>query len=357
MLKKTLLVIILLIFQTTLWSWIKAIWVPAWELTSKQNIDQLIRDAQKNGIDQILPEIRYRADCLYIPNKRDTTFSNPEKRSYLLDIHPNFDPLEYLIKKAKPARIEIHAWLTTFVTTVHDSTKITPEHIYKQKPEWITFDYNKQPMNYSAYEGAYLDPGVPQVHLYLLNIIMDIIKNYDLDGIHLDYIRYPDTQFGYNDLARKFYKYDFAYQDHFSWQNWKVAQINSFLKKVYLSIKNQDEDIVLSAAVIPYIREARYRYAQDWLTWLNEDYLDYVYLMAYTYDNGDFKSLIENINSYDLNKKIITGLRAWHGGTDYPVDKINDKIKISRSNHYAGICLFSYTGIKQHNYFPELRLK
>ncbi|MBN1326868.1 MAG: family 10 glycosylhydrolase [Candidatus Cloacimonetes bacterium] len=335
----------------------KALWVPAWELADAENIDELIREADKNGIDQILAEVRYRGDALYFPNKSDATFPNPEQRSYLLKNNPEFDPLAYLIEKTAGKKIQIHAWLTIFVTTLHDQAKMDSSNVYYRHPEWVTRDYNRVIMPHNSYEGAYLDPGLPQVHLYLLNIILDIVKNYPVDGIHLDYIRYPDTQFGYNETARNIYSFDVMFEDSRSWQYWKEEQVTSFVKKVSISLKNISPETNLSAAVFPSIETARMKYSQNWMRWLKEDYVDTIYLMTYTINNGDFRSILEKISSQELNDRIITGLRAWHTGEGYAAEKINDKIKISRELKFAGISLFSYTGIKQNDYFKELHIK
>lgn len=348
----------LLGFCLQLSGYIKALWIPAWELTTPENIDQLVADARDNHIDRLLVEIRYRGDALYIPNRIDSTFYNPEKRCYLLNNQPqDFDPLAYLLKKVEKEKIEVHAWITVFVVTVHDTTKMTPDHLYYTHPEWITSDFMRNPMQHNDYEGAYLDPGIPQVHLYLLNVVMDIVKNYPVAGIHLDYIRYPDSQYGYNDIARQFYSYDVTYQDSENWLNWKEEQVSSFVRKVRISLNNAAPGVELSAAVFPSLREARTKYSQNWLMWLENDLLDHVFIMAYTIHNGDFEILMQQVAGLGHKSRVIAGLRAWHYGAGYPAEKINDKIQIARKLGFAGISLFSYTGIKENNYFKYLKMK
>lgn len=334
---------------------IRALWVPSWELTSPENIDQLVQEAKHNRINQILAEVRYRADCLYFPNKNDSTFPNPESRSYLVASTPDFDPLEYLIRKSTGSGIEIHAWLTTYVVTTHKLENLAANHLYFTHPEWITHDYKKQAMRFDSQEGAFLDPGITEVSVYLLNIIMDILHNYHVDGIHLDYLRYPDIDYGYNPQSYLFFDAQIHYQDYYSWQRWKEDQISQFINNLRISMRNTSPGVKLSAAVFPDLIQAKDFYAQNWYEWLSRDLVDQVYLMAYTTSNDNLKIILDKALNLNQNNKIVIGLRAWSSNIDYPVGQINDKLKMIKKSGFAGFSFFSYTGIKENNYFQSIR--
>ncbi|MBN1948213.1 MAG: family 10 glycosylhydrolase [Candidatus Cloacimonetes bacterium] len=334
---------------------IRALWVPSWELTSPENIDQLVQEAKNNRINKILAEVRYRADCLYFPNKNDSTFPNPEPRSYLLAATPDFDPLEYLIQKSSGSGIEIHAWLTTYVVTTHKLENLAADHLYFTHPEWITHDFRRQAMKFDSQEGAYLDPGIPEVSIYLLNIIMDILKNYRIAGIHLDYLRYPDINYGYNPQSYILFKAQTRYQDYYSWQRWKQDQISQFINALRISMRNTFPGVKLSAAVFPDLMQAKNFYAQNWHEWLIRDLVDQVYLMAYTSSNDNFRVIMDKVVNLNLNDMIVIGLRAWSNNNEYPARQINDKVKMVKKSGFAGLSFFSYTGIKENNYFQSLK--
>ena len=171
--------------------------------------------------------------------------------------------------------------------------------------------FRNEAMKPNSYEGAFLDPGVPAVHTYLLNVFLDIVRNYDVAGIHFDYIRYPDNIFGYNQIARTFYQYEFKYRDSDNWQLWKENQVSDFLKKISISIRNIKPAITISAAVFPHLESAQYKYSQNWYEWLKKGYLDKVYLMAYTRSDTNLRKLLKKVSNLGLNKQIIVGLRAW----------------------------------------------
>jgi len=356
--KKIIRVIFLLLLLGsffTLFGMSKSVWVTSWDLTSRERIDQLIQDCKKHDIDEILAEIRYRGDALYFPNRKDITFDNPEPRCYLLEKDPEFDPLAYLIKKAKKARIKVHAWVTTFVVTTRKLDLIDNDNVYKKHPEWITKKFDRMRMDPDSYEGAYLDPGIPAVHLYLMNVFLDIVRNYDLDGIHFDYIRYPDIVFGYNEIAMTYYRYDNKYRDSETWQLWRQNQVSDFLKKISVSLRNIEPKLKISAAVFPHLETAVRKYGQNWYEWLKKGYLDKVYLMAYTTSDEKMENLLSRISNWEMNQQIVVGLRAWDSTKKYRAEEINSKIKMVRKFKYSGISFFSYSGLLDNNYFKKLR--
>ncbi len=348
--------VIFVIFFSFLEAKVRAVWVPIWDIASPEKIDELVADAKKNKINQILLQVRYRGDALYQPNREDKTYPNLEHQSYVLK-DSDFDPLEYLIQRTEKTKIEVYAWITVYIVTPHDLEKLQLDHIYFTRPEWITTDFAGQKMPNNILEGAYLDPGIPQVQNYLFNIIMDIISNYDIDGVHLDYIRYPDMQFGYNEIAREKFKTEVQNQNAESWKNWKEEQINNFLKEISFEIKLISPKTKLTAAVLPNAEIAKNRYSQNWAKWLKKGYVDAVYLMAYTESDLFLNELLENASKQRMNKKIIVGLKAWSDNGKYSATQINDKIKIVKKKRFAGYALFSYLGIKQNNYFRDLKIK
>lgn len=350
------LIIVILFTCNFLKAEIKALWVPIWEINSVEKIDALMEELKGKNLNQLLVQVRYRGDAAYVPNKKDSTYFNPEKRYHAIT-DSLFDPLDYIISKAGERKLEVHAWFPAFVITGHDLTKLDSSHVYFTKPQWITANFHKQPMKPQDDVGSFLDPGIPEVQNYNLNVIMDIISNYDLAGFHLDYIRYPETEFGYNELAMQVFREEVKYQDAESWQNWKREQISRFVKNVNEKVKKIKPALQITAAVFPDPDEAAERYRQDWQHWLKEGFLDKVYLMAYTKSTEKLETDLTYLANLKLSKKIVVGLRAWSSADDYNADEINDKLKIAAKKKFAGIALFSYSGLKQNKMFSDLKIK
>jgi len=326
---------------------IRALWVTAWDLNTPEKIDKMIAFALSHNITQIFAHTRYRSDALYTPNRFFDTYYNPEPRSYILNCEI-FDPLAYLIENTLDTNLEIHAWITVFVATPRTIENIAIEHLYKTRSEWFTKDFLGTKMSYSSYEGAYIDPGVPEIQDYLINVFLDIVNNYQVKGIQLDYIRYPDSQFGYNPAAIEHYNQSGAEENSF--HQWKEEQINRFVKRFYAEIKYHNPELIVSAAVISDLNRARTRYSQNWTEWLDDGYIDYAYIMAYSTSDEVVHRELQEVQKW--KDRIIVGLRTWtENGRPYSPNLISSKILLSKRLGFPGIALFSYTGIRENNNF------
>jgi len=357
--KQTVIVttfLFLIIFTASLHSDIRAVWVPLWEITTLEKADTVFIELSKHNVNQILLQVRYRGDAGYFPNRYNNFYPNPEKRYHALE-DSLFDPLDYFIKKGRAADMEVHAWFTVFVITGHDLTVFDSTHVYFSNPDWVTTDYSQTPMNYELLEGAFFDLGIPAVQNYTFNVLMDIVANYDIDGVHLDYIRYPGQDYGYNKQAVEKYKQDIKLQDAKNWQNWKEKQVNNFVQKVYDKVKAISEHLQITAAVLTDPDDAREYYSQNWLEWLEQGFIDKVYLMAYTTSTSHLEKQLTCLSNLDMNDKIVVGLKSWSESKKYPAYEINEKIKLTGKFDFAGYALFSYSGIRQSEYFKELKMK
>jgi len=327
---------------------IKAMWVTPWDIDTKQKVLKIVENAIDWGVTDLLVEVRYRGDALYKPNKVYSDFQNSEPLSYILRNNPDFDALETFIHYTRDTHIKIHAWVTVNVITTRRLDTIQPTHLYYTHPHWLTYHSSGRRIHYDQFEGAFLDPGVPDVKNYLINIFADIVQNYDIDGFHLDYIRYPGNEYGHNPISLERFNRLSSHHSIISFQRWKELQLNELVQRIGETIKSIKPNLLYTAAVFPNIDTARNRYAQNWYEWLDNNFLDYTFIMAYQTRNNDFEQIVDKIPER-FREKVVIGLRAWSDEGTYGVQNIIDKIKMIPRN-YPGICFFSYGGIVSRNY-------
>lgn len=331
---------------------IRSVWVTPWDLTSEEKIDMLIDDCVANNINEILAEVRYRGDALYFPNRTNNRFINNEARSYVLN-NSDFDPLDYLIKKAKQRSIRVQAWGTVLVVTPQQTERLDRNHIYFKKREWITYSADRKEMQTTELEGAYLDPGIPEVRDYLAEIFADIALNYDVDGIQLDYARYPDHRFGFNPIALKYFNNQKLNNPQLTWENWKEQQMTELVKTISSRVKILKPNMQISVAVKPDPASAKKYFGQNWIDWLDKKYVDSVYLMAYHTKDESFNQLLNKLPEQYSNQ-IIVGVRAWSDNSTYPSYQLKNKIGSVINSSLKGIAFFSYAGINKDNYFSVI---
>ncbi|MCD4828002.1 MAG: family 10 glycosylhydrolase [Candidatus Cloacimonetes bacterium] len=331
---------------------VRGVWAPVWEMSTPQAIDLMVQNVAAHNGNLILAEVRYRGDAAYVPNRADSRWPNPEPRCYM--IAEGFDPLDYLIERAHEHDITVKAWFTVLVATSNVLDNVSPQHVWYRHNDWITCRTGGRRMSPAETEGAFLDPGVPEVHEYLLNVILDVTANYDIDGVQLDYIRYPGTDYGHHPVSRERWRQRHPRQSPDSWQRWKEEQVTSFVRRCYAEVKALRSDIEVSASVMADIDAARGKFAQDWPTWLREGYIDSAYLMSYQEDDIAFERILNSVDGLGFNNRIVVGLRAWRNHTSYPARRIVSKINILRRHDYAGLCLFSYGGLVNNGYYNTL---
>lgn len=337
---------------------IRSLWVLPWNITSPQAIDKVIEDALAANQNELLLEVRYRSDALYTPNRAGNMYFNPEPRSYILkDAH--FDPLEYAITAAHAKALKVQAWVVVFNATPTAKDLVAKNHIYNNYPHWITYDKDGRQMRSADQFGYFIDPGIPEVQDYLLDVFSDIVSGYPLlDGVHLDYIRYPSSQWGYHPTSLSRLEAARKAGETLSWNEWRTRQVTEFVEKCYHRIKSIDPNMMLSAAVFSNIFDARTAYAQDWYDWLDRGIIDRIYPMAYHLDYDNFRNQLSNMKQQAQEDKIVIGLRAWDAkgkslmpldSPSYNISHLNKRIALVREGSFAGIALFSYDGIMRNN--------
>ncbi|MGC9361375.1 MAG: glycoside hydrolase family 10 protein [Candidatus Syntrophosphaera sp.] len=350
-------------FLAPLGAEVRALWAMPWSIATRGGIDSLITAAVASRQTDILVEVRYRSDALYQTNRLPDDFPNPEPRSYILK-SAGFDPLEYALREGHKNNLRVHAWFVAFNATPVDSVLIERNYIYQNHPDWITHDAEGRRQEPGTRPGCFVDPGLPEVREHLLTVVGDILTGYPLlDGLHLDYVRYPGPRWGYHPLAVAAFNTSAA-QIGVSWNKWRAEQVTSFVVQARRLADSISPGLVLSAAVLPDPEEARERYAQDWLSWLERGIIDHAYPMAYGADAGDFARVLHSLSQYPLKSRMILGIRAWNDngdplenrprGTGYGVMDVADRIRAAREKGFAGISLFSYDGMKEGDAFAQL---
>lgn len=227
-----------------------------------QEIDTMLQVARAANYNAVLVQARKACDAFYN--------SSVEPKNSAVD--RAFDPLDYAIRQAHDTsggkrRIEVHAWLVAYRCRMpSDDTWKNPKHVYQRHPEWLsqTFSGKKEDTTDRDQAGRfYLDPGVPQVTDYNLEVVRDLLSNYpDLDGLHFDYVRYPETKgggnmWGYNPISVA--RFNTLYgrtgkpaPDDAQWCEFRRQQVVFMVRKVYAHVRAWRPNVKVSGALITW---------------------------------------------------------------------------------------------------------
>lgn len=174
----------------------------------KAELIRILDEHQKTGMNAIMLQIRPATDALYGKSRELWSRFLTGKQGQAPT--PYYDPLEFAIEEAHKRGIELHAWFNPYRATFDlIDANTSPKHITKQKPEWF-FTYGGKKL---------FNPGLPEVRQYIIGVIMDVVRNYDIDGVHFDdyFYPYPEANQPLKD-AESFSKYGKAFKNIDDWR-------------------------------------------------------------------------------------------------------------------------------------------
>jgi len=351
---------------------VQGIWVVRHSITSPQKVRKLVEFAASNGYTDLFIQVRGRGDAYYN--------SQLVPRSTLLP-RGDYDPLQDIIPLAHSYGIKIHAWVNMYLSWSARKMPSDPNHIINRYPEWVEVngrgkgDLEFIPQNgRNGREGVYLSPLNDDVNNHLLAVINELVQNYNLDGIHLDYVRFQDRDYGYNRAGRKkflmqynvdpitlgngkgSYWYRLNPEDKekywLYWNDFRRNELTAFIGNINRSIKSIRPTIKFSAAVKPNPEVARTRFFQDWPTWLNSGSMDFVIPMNYAKSATDFKRSMTMMKNEKLNTdQIFMGIATYNQNSFTSAAKIAH----SRDAGFNNLIIFSYdTYEKDPRYFDQI---
>ena len=265
-------------------------------------------------------------------------------------VSPGYDPLAFVIDECHSRGMECHAWLISIPAGSakqakrHGKNAVPvrhPEICVKLKNEW------------------YLDPGHPQTATYLASIAKEIASNYDIDGIHLDYIRYP-AEHGKLPDSKSYAKYG----NGMPINEWRMNNITHIVHTVSNAVKAIDNSIMVSTAPL-----GRYKILdglpssewvcmgsaqQDVLKWLSEGDCDFIAPMMYYPQQNFFPYLTDWMQLVGNTGYFVAGLGAYRMDSregNWSLDELNEQIAATRSNKAHGQAFFRMQHLRQ---FPKL---
>jgi len=276
-----------------------------------------------------------------------------------------WDPLAEAIELAHARNMELHAWVWVFAAgnRRHNALLGQPHNypgpILAANPDWAGYD-NKGNLIPPGQGKPFLDPANSQVRSYLLRLLTEIAQNYNVDGVQLDYIRYPfqdpgaNRTYGYGKSARQKFKrltgvdpVNISPRDTHRWKQWtdfRVEQITSLVSVASRLFHRQRSHIKVSAAVFTHSEhERRQKLQQNWETWARKGDLDFIVLMSYAMDTNRLERLtrpwlLENEFSPTL---IVPGIRLLNLSNLVAFDQI----QALRDFPSGGYALFAFENI------------
>jgi uncharacterized lipoprotein YddW (UPF0748 family) len=347
---------------------LRGVWVDAFHdgFKTPQQVDDLVAWARAANVNALFVQVRRRGDAYYLKSF--------EPRAEDPDLPPGFDALRYLITKAHQGSrpLQVHAWLATLpIWWQRDAPPLAPNHPFNLRG--LTADAANTWLMYRddgvAWAGVgtsgiyYLDPGNPDVQAYTAEVYLNVLRNYDVDGIHLDQVRYYEgdaLRWGYNPTSVARFNSQYARDpdtqpapDDSDWIAWRRDQVTQLMRQIYTQAKSIKPNVAVTAAVVAWGKgplseadwQAQAPYAsvlQDWRSWLQQGIVDYLLPMDYYRETGEQATWFDNWTQWQVTyagrRNIVLGVGSYLNSEDGALAQLAR----ARALGALGVALYSY---------------
>ncbi len=350
----------------------RALWVDGFHagIRTPEEAAILVADAKRANFNVLIVQVRRRGDSFYTQSLEPPVDEPP--------YDPGFDALAYVIQLAHEQGIEVHAWVNAMPLWRVAPPPRDPRHVFNLhgpdqtgEANWLTASPSGE-MKFPV--GYFLDAGHPAAAGHVAQVCLNLVKKYKVDGIHLDYIRYPETDersdrgapVGYNGVAlerfrRATHRADTPAPGDPQWIAWRRQQITDLVRRIYLESKEVNPRIRVSAAVIPWgkppAKENDFaevapmqRVFQDWHGWLKDGILDLAIPMNYARENDPkvrdwFNGWIRWEKQHQHRGNIVVGIGAYLNEPKNTLAQIERVRRAERGKRVDGVSFFSYAGL------------
>lgn len=297
----------------------------------KRELRTMLDELKRHNFNVVLFQTRNSGEVLY------RSKIEPMFKSVAQDYgKETFDPLAFMVEECHQRGMECHAWLVTYpLGSRKQQDGLGGASVVKKHRNIVTL-----------YKGGwYLDPGNPATDDYLLSIVKEIVNNYDVDGVHFDYIRYPDRAVNFTDNVT--YRRYGKGQDR---GDWRRANINRFVAKTYDWVKSTKPWVMVSSSPLgrykPTIGNpndtwtAYYSVYQDPVQWMKAGKHDAIFPMMY-YRDRLFNPYLDEWLKNDNGRLVTPGLGIYQiQELGWLRSDITGQMEYSRKQGAAGNAFF-----------------
>lgn len=281
----------------------RGMWVHLFDdsLKSRAGIEKVLDTATRANLNTVIVQSARRQDAYYDSEVIPRT---PDPR-----MPADLDMLDRLIPAAHARGIEVEVWYSLMPAyhSAYAGLRLPDGLVWKEHGPGNT-DYWVTILEDGVTASSYLDPAVPGVQEHVVSMLTDVVRNYDVDGVHLDYLRYDGARWGYHPIALERFREQTGRADRpaandAQWGDWRREQTAELARRIYTEIAAVDPTVPVTMAAIAQGEgpsgadlDASYRsrraYAdkfQHWAGWVEGGFMDRAILMDY-FDDSRYPS-------------------------------------------------------------------
>lgn len=334
-------------------------------LSTREKIAEAMDYLASRGFNVVFPVVWNKGYTLYPSRTMSREFGSQLDQYNLSDLpfkSQNRDPLRELIVEAHRNGMEVIPW---FEFGFSSSFSQNGGHLINNRPHWKAIDINGNLVVKNGFD--WMDALNPEVQDFMLNLIREVIEDYDVDGVQGD-DRLPSmpAEGGYSDQNIEMYRAEHNGQNppaqfnNAAFMKWKADKLTHFGGRLYRTVKQHDPRLIVSMS--PSIYPFSYsQYLQDWPRWMDSSYVDMLHPQAYRYDINSYRNIvIELVGSGTGSSgyvkpadrgKLSPGILIKSGNQFNRTTYIRQAVEFNRSRGVNGEVFFFYEGLRDKNEF------
>ena len=308
--------------------------------------DEAIHRLADNGFTAIIPNM-LSAGVAYYPSKVLPVAKTVAERG---------DQISQCLAACRKYGIAIHVWKLNW--NLNGAPK---EFIDQMRAE------HRLQISDQGKEQLWLCPSRPENQKLEIDAMLELVRNYELDGIHFDYIRYPDGDYCFCDGCKERFQHAIGISPHAwpkdvltggplnqQWLDWRRSNITTVVKAVSEQARIIKPKIKISAAVFRYWNVDRDGVGQDWKLWCDKGWLDFVCPMDYTPSKARFENMVSQQVKWAGKVPCYPGLGVSASSSRFGADRAIEEIHITRQYQTGGFVIFNYGPNEANELLPQL---
>ncbi len=326
-------------------------------------IERALSQLSQLKFNTVYPVVWNRGNTFY-PSSVAKKVTGRDRDLLLQILKLNQDVLAHLVKQGHRQGLRVIPWFEYGFMAPANSA------LAKRHPDWLTVRRNASKISVDVNpptainpklkkvadpvltKGVWLNPFHPEVQQFILNLIVEVVTKYDVDGIQLDDHFGLPSDFGYDKFTIALYKQEHQGKNppdnptDAPWLRWRADKLTSFMQRVYKAVKAIKPNCLVTLSPNP--QDFAYRATlQDWQTWVKLGLVEELICQIYRNDRKTFVAELQQIALQTARQKIPVGIGILTGSTSNPVaiNQIKQQVQWVRDRGYSGVSFFYWESL------------
>ena len=317
----------------------RCIWVDRWDWRTAADIERVLDDCKNTGFSTVMFQVRGNGTVAW-PSQHEVWLEQFGFKD------PGFDPLRVAVNGAHARGLQLHAWLNLMPGWSGDKAPSDTRQLWRARRDWFLMDRDGRFQIQKAGKYLTLNPCLPEVRDYLIGLCREVATNYPVDGIHLDYVRFPDAQgdnldeLGLDPLTLTVFSTSTGRtsKEVAAARQWQVDCVTATVRGIRDALARVPGQRVLTAAVIADRARALRDLRQDWGRWCEQGLVAAVVPMNYTADDSLFSARVADAVTASRGR-VVMGVGSYqHRSPEQTTAQMDAALRAGA----GGVAVFNY---------------